>query len=232
MKKLMANKKELINILKINLIKFWNWICKSFKKYWLLILLLIIEFLLADFVVFRLVNAPPIAFLRLLIIYTLWIITIYIFSETREIRWLKKHQTFLAILAVILPIMLFFLQNSIETINSFKKYEGFLKEENNRNSSHLESIINDLSNDSGTIFWRDFSTRSYVEFWDYIHWHKSQECKDLYATLTIQLDILNNINRMRQELILIPNELYKNMLNNASSTKPILDSIVNKCQSL
>ncbi len=202
------------------------------KKNWLLVTLVVFELWFTKYIIIYLLNIPAINLLWLLTVYALWLITFYIYFKTGGSKWLEKHQIFLAILAIIIPILLFFLQDSMQTVNSFKKYEVSLKEENNRNDSHLQSVISDLTNDSKTVFWRDFSVRSYVEFWDYIHLNKSQECKDLYAALTIQLGVLNNINRMRQELILIPNNLYKEMLDAASSTKPILDSIVSKCQSI
>lgn len=211
--------------------RYYKKILAALKKHWLLFAL-IFELWLTQFIIEYLLIIGPFYFLWLLVVYTLWLTTFYIFFQKSSSNFLEKHQAFLAVLAIIFPITLFFLQDSIQTIQSYRKYEVSLKEENNRNYSHLQSIINDLSKNPYTVFWRDFSLRSYVELWDYIHLNKSQDCKDLYATLTIKLGILNNINRMRQELTLVPNNLYEAMLDEASSTKPILDKIIGQCQSL
>ena len=98
-------------------------------------------------------------------------------------------------------------------------------------------IKNNLEQNSNSVFFREFSLASYNEHWHYIHLNYTQPCKDLYAALTINLGALNNMSRLRQELILKPNnelpiDLPKMMLELASTTKPILDSIVGGCQQL
>jgi hypothetical protein len=181
----------------------------------------------------------------LLLYYVVLIVILYIFFIKKGLsEKINKHQTFLTILGVLIPVVLFSWQQTIyekkqidenqirldEDRTQLIKYEVSLAEENNRNNSHLASIIADLKNNSNTIFWRDFSLDAYKQYWEYIHLTKSQDCKNKYAELTISLGVLNNINKMRQQLILIPNSFYLEMLKNASSTKPILDFIIGNCQ--
>lgn len=165
--------------------------------------------------------------------YTVFLVALYAYlSFKNKTEWVNKHVTFLAFIGILIPIILFFWQDIATESRQRLNYEIAIKEENNRNYSHLQSIATDLRQDPNTTFWRDFSIKSYTEFWSYIHLNKSQECKNLYANLTIQLGILNNINRMRQQLILLPNNLFKQMLEAASSTIPIMDAIIVKCQFL
>ena len=88
------------------------------KEYWLLFALIILELWLAQFIVAYLLSTSAFNFLWLLVVYTLWLITFYIFFQKDGSNWLEKHQTFLAVLAIILPIMLFFLQDSTQIIQS------------------------------------------------------------------------------------------------------------------
>lgn len=199
----------------------------------LVILLPLAALLIAQLFLRFLLRISPLRFFWLILYYTTFLILSYIYlSYKNKISWVNRHAIFLTFLGILIPIILFLWQQVATESRVFLNYEVAIKEENNRNNSYLQSIITDLSNDPNTVFWRDFSLRSYTELWNYIHLNKSQECKDLYATLTIQLGVLNNINRMRQELILVPNNLYDQMLDTASSTKPILDLIVGKCQSV
>ncbi len=178
-----------------------------------------------------------------LLIYIIFFVVLYVSFFKRWKEKINEHTVFISALGVAIPVLLFFLQLTINSSEQFIKQEGLLKEqfvkyevllkeENNRNSDHLKSIITDLSRDPYTIFWRDFSVDNYIQHWDHIQFTKSQDCRNLYATLTVNLNSLNNTNKMRQQLILIPNNLYKDMLKGAYETKPVLDEIIGKCQSL
>jgi hypothetical protein len=169
---------------------------------------------------------------NLLLYYSLIIICFYILLSKNQKKIINDHQAFFAVIGLLIPVVLFFSQLTNEQVDQFYKIEAILKEENNRNYPHLQSIVTDLSRDPNTTFWENFSTDSYKNYWYYINFNKSQDCKNLYADLTVGLDIINNVNKMRQQLILTPNNLYKTMLSQASSTLPVLSLIVSKCQSI
>lgn len=177
-----------------------------------------------------------IRFFWLLLYYTVFLVLGYIYlSYTKSTDWINAHQAFLAVLGVLIPVILFSWQQVVNESNVFWKHEVSIKEEDNRNSRHLQNIITDLAQDSNTVFWEDFSVDSYRQYWDYIHLNYSQDCKNLYAALTVQLGIINTINKMRRDLILIPTRilpvnLSQKMLETASSTQPILNRIIGNCQ--
>lgn len=217
--------------------------CKDFvlqfiKKYWFLFVLLGLELFLAKYVVVYFLNTLSVSLFLISTIYVLWIVTLYVYLESKGLgNWLNKHQVFITFLGVVFPIMLFFFHDSVQSITEFKKYEVVLKEENSRNITHLESIVTDLTRDPSTIFWRDFYIDSYKQYWDYIHLNYSQECKNLYAELTIGLGLLNNMNQTRRELILVqskvpPVNLTNDMIRSASGTRAVLVDIIAKCQKL
>ncbi len=164
-----------------------------------------------------------------LLFLLLFVIVWYVFMSENERSTLSRHQTIVGVLSVIVSILFVSTQFYVENTEEYNRSENFIKEENNRNYIHLTSVINDLTNDPNTVFWRDFSVEHYIAHWDRIL-RKSQECMDLYASLTIQLSALNNINKMRQQLILVPNNLHSNMLSAASSTKPVFDQVISRCQ--
>lgn len=170
-------------------------------------------------------------FLWTLLVYTSTLILTYIYlSYINKTDWINKHQSFITIISILIPIILFCWQQATDKTSTYLKYEISLIEENNRNISHLQSITNDLKNNSRTVFWRDFSTDKYKQYWDYIYLNYSQDCKNLYANLTIQLDVLNKINQIRRELMLVTNNLHEQMLHAASTTQPIFNNIISKCQ--
>lgn len=211
-----------------------EWIVKFSQKYSLTlasIFIPIISLLLAYLSLELLIKISSFKFFWFLLNYTFLLILVYIyFVYITSGEWINRHQAFLAVLGILIPIILFWWQQAANESKLFMSREVSLNEENNRNINHLQDIIASLKNDPKTIFWRDFSTDKYKQYWDYIHLNYSQECKNLYANITIQLDVLNNINKMRRELLLIPNDFYKDMLKFASNTEPIFDDIVRKCQ--
>ena len=177
--------------------------------------------------------------------FVTFLVLIYCFFWKRIIGWVNRHNVFINLFSIFVAVFLFAWQQSINDRNELGKvqnellgYEVSLKEENNRNNSHLESILADLPPNDNVMFWRDFSTKSYVELWKYIHLYKSQDCKNLFMALTVDLDVLNNINKMRREVALLPltkvllqSQVNRAMIDAASSTKPVLDKIIGRCQS-
>ncbi len=199
----------------------------------------------AWFIIKTIFTITPLALLAITTAYLALFITFYI--SDREMRqWFRKNEILFMILAAIgLPTFLFFYQIVGDASEKDYKYEISLKEENNRNISHLKSIVHDLPHDKNTLFWRDFSLSSYQQYWDYISLNYSQECKNLYAAMTINLGEINNINNSRRALAVTRagfiSELQKSaesldgtfresMLGNASSTLGIAHEIIKGCQ--
>lgn len=169
---------------------------------------------------------------NLLVVYAITGIFLYFLVSAETRAKIRNHQGLVTIVGILVPVIMLLSQSATNLEREYIKKEVLLKEENNRNNSHLRSIITDLSRDPGTIFWRDFSVDNYKIYWDHIQFTKSPICRDLYASLTIQFGILNNINQLRQRLLLMPNRMNEVMLSAASSTLPILDRVVGECQTL
>jgi len=138
---------------------------------------------------------------------------------------------------MILTVFLFSFQQALNEKDLFFKQSSFLREDNNRNNYHLQSIITDIKNYPFTIFWKNFSTDNYKEYWNYISLNYNQYCKNLYADLTMGFDILNNMINTRNNLIIKPGfiqvdvkKLNLDIIDSASSTVPVLNEIVGKCQ--
>ncbi|OGW84818.1 MAG: hypothetical protein A3A81_07960 [Omnitrophica bacterium RIFCSPLOWO2_01_FULL_45_10b] len=150
-------------------------------------------------------------------------------ANFKSTEWINRHHVFITVLSILIPITLFSWRQVQSGNEKLLQSEVVLKEENSRNIEQLRLIV-EGNEDPATIYWMDFSTRAYKEKWDYIHLNQSQDCKNLYATLTLQLDALNKINETRRALVLIPNDFHSQFLLGASLTIPMLNEIVSKCQ--
>ena len=206
--------------------------------YFLFLFLIIFAPWIAGLIEIWLLGIDSFRLLYLLILYAFLFIIFFIFLILiKKTVWLEKHQGFIVALGVLIPTILFFWQQSLERKDLFMRQATSLAEENNRNNDHLASVKTDLTNDRFVLFWRNFSTNSYKEYWSYIHLHYSQECKNLYADLTIRLDSLNNMIETRNNLVIEPGfiqidieHLNSEIIKAASNTQPILNEIIGRCQ--
>lgn len=193
---------------------------------------------IAAFIENRLFDMSSFQLLYFLIFYVLLFLIIYtLLILLKKAIWLEKHQGLIVVLGILMPIILFLWQQSLENKDLFLKQAVSLAEENNRNSEHLRSVKTDLNNDKYVLFWRNFSTTSYKEYWSYIHLHYSQKCKNLYADLTVSFDCLNNIIQTRNDLLLRPGfipinieRLNGEIIKGASSSESVLNKIIGECQ--
>jgi len=181
-----------------NRVKIFLESCKNFFKKPVIIVLFIFVFSilltrLSEGFIFDVLSSS-FALFKILLSYLFFLILSYAYLSHKElIEKFNKHQVFIIILGVFLPIFLFSLQLAINDKDLFLKQLASLKEDNNRNSDYLKSVNNDIKNDKYVIFWKSFSTDNYKGYWSYISLNYSQECKNLYADLTQRFDILNNI---------------------------------------
>jgi hypothetical protein len=198
---------------------------------------LIFSWVFTNFSYKLLIDIPQFNFSKILL-FLIWLfICIYLYLDYIIIEKINKNQSLIVILGVLITIFLFSFQQVLNEKKLFIEQLAFLKEDNNRNNYHIKSIFTDIKNNPYVIFWRNFYTDNYKEYWDYISSNYSQNCKDLYADLTMRFDILNNIIKTRNDLLIKPGFIQMDIskLNGvvseaASSTMPVLDEIINKCQ--
>lgn len=222
-----------------------NWIVRQYSKidnfvrkheaFLIIILLPALSILLTYIFLNIFSRIAPYNFFVLLLYYLFLLSLLYVYLLWKGCGgWLEKHQGFLVLVSILLPVILFFWQQARNESDLFFKKEVILKETNNRNNFHLQNVITDLRKNPEVIFWRNFSVSAYEEHWDYIHLNYLQECKDLYAGLTDGLNVLNDMNEKRRNLAYtrenVPIELSFKMLENASTTQKVLMDIVGKCQ--
>ena len=220
---------------------------KFYLEFWLFILVIISALLVRPILFFLLrMNDGTLLYILISVILLLTIFYVYLFKK--QPSFVEKHQGFLTIMGIFIPVALSLLQSTVISSDSYFKAEILLKEENNRNIWHLESIKSDLTSDPNVNFWRDFSVFAYRENWPHLQKYYSQDCRDLYVAVIISYDILNNINSLRRSLpiaeaqALTPwqDDRFSNiekgytsqMLKNASSTLPLAYRIVSECQQI
>ncbi|MDD2730697.1 MAG: hypothetical protein PHW33_01070 [Candidatus Portnoybacteria bacterium] len=211
---------------------------KQIIAFVLFILFIFLALIISNFTVSWLLSMNYFELLYFLVLYALLFIIVYLyFVLVIRARWFKKAQGLIIVLGVMIPIILFSWQQCLNEKDIFLKQAVSLAEENNRNSDHLKSVETDIKNDKYVLFWRNFSTNSYKEYWSYIHLKYSQECKNLYADLTIKLDNLNDMIQTRNDLLIRPGfiqmsieKLNTDIMDGASKTDPILNKIISECQ--
>lgn len=222
---------------------------KNKYKQQILFILLLLFILLApwasNFLMFKLFSTASFEPLYFSILCTFLFIIFYIyFVLAQKSAWLEKHQGFIVMLGILISIILFFRQQSLgekdlllKERDLFLKQTSFLKEDNERNNRHLSSVVNDIKNDPYVIFWRNFYTDNYKEYWSYISLNYSQDCKNLYADLTLSFDGLNNMIKTRNDLLIKPGfiqmsieKLNTDIMSGASGANLVLNEIIGKCQ--
>lgn len=210
----------------------------GYKQIFLFILALLLVFFVSWMSNLLMYNLGFSRLLSYLILCTFWFTIVYVYlAYTQKAAYLEKHQGVIVVLGILISIILFFYQQYLIDKDLFLKQTSVIKEDNERNSRHLNSVINDVKNDPYVIFWRNFYTENYKNYWSYISLNYSQNCKNLYADLTLRFDGLNNMIRTRNDLLIKPGfiqmsieKINTDIMSGASDTSTLLNEIIGKCQ--
>lgn len=159
--------KKFLSYLLVGIKKFFEkrltpFLIKYHDTLLLLIFIPSISFLFVLIIVQWMSKGPWQIFLILLFLSLFFILT-YIFLSKEQKEKMNRHQSLVAILAILIPVLLFFGQQANDSSNKFVEKEISLKEENNRNYNYLKEIITDLPKYPNTMLWTDFSLISYQQ---------------------------------------------------------------------
>ena len=172
-------------------------------------------------------------------IYSL--IVLFLFRHFKKIVWPTNEQLLVIVGLCLAVIIVLFDQASSEwqKVNSdlliFQKNDRALKQEDTRSLYFVDGVLNDLKNNSSTVFWNDFWLFNYQQSSEHIRLYYSAECAEAYSAIMAGLDSINTLNKLSRDLILAPpiraasTNLPSETLKIASSTKGHLETVKTSC---
>lgn len=131
--------------------------------------------------------------------YLVTLVFFFVFSS-KALALLKHSANILVVFGVLIPVVLFVLQFSVETSRSSLSAENAIKQANQNTETFSSFALNNIEKTPEKYFWKDFDVRPYIENWPYLSENYSAECKTAYIKLTDAMMQFNSINQQRKSL--------------------------------
>lgn len=150
-------------------------------------------------------------------------------------EFFNQHEGLIAALGIAITLVVLLWTQILMLNSQIQIAESSINEANNRNSELLKGLRDSLQQSKLPMtFFADFSALSYQEHWPYIVEHKTQDCMNTYADITIQLTELNNIMTFERSnltsSLILTKEAAERILGVATTSLETIHTAVEKCQ--